>query len=465
MNESDFTLDDGFVSFPVKKEDWLNYFSEHLGERRFKDICRRMKINPEKKLLERDLAKIVVGSSDVKREDIQEVLTGDFKAHLDKKLVERLQGIKEVEDLDPNTFHELYQQLASPFSHNFVLGGNQKSVEEAIHKAWHFTYSSIKFDPYWFTKKRLHLLLEGFKLDLHLYYERLASFYVACEDLEVGCYLPAPTTQTPNYYRVSAILITGGGQIGMFLEKATQGMDLPLIRITRGTPPTLSSLDFTSHIITDMEADMGKTGYESGKPYQEMIQKLYKEPYIELGYSIGGTIAQWRAAECCDRLDSLWLFKSPGIPRDVCNQFNRSICSRKKTLDLHIFTAKGDFIDLTGESFLGANAPKNVRVHLYLMTIPRPNPHRYGFIDPQKMKLTKIPDSQIDGFLQHRSRAFVEKSRRRIGKHFIVPIVKTFNKFFGAYVEKRTKSQIGLWYESKIHDKWEISHYLPGGQE
>lgn len=461
MSEADITFDDCFISFPVQKGDWIMYFSEHLGERRFQDICRRMKVNIEKKLLERDLAKIIIGSSDVKREDIQEVLTKKFTPILPVELLQKIRNIQEVEDLPSEVFHELYQRLASPFSYDFKVNMHEKSIEDSIHKAWHFAYSSIKFDPYWFTKKRLHILLEGFKLDLHLYYERLASFYVACEDLEVGCYLPAPTNTTPNYYKVSAILVTGGGQIGMFLAPATKSMDLLPIRITRGTPAAPSGLDLTSHLITDMERDIGKMGYESGLPYQEVIHNLYKSPHVELGYSIGGTIAQWRAADCSNNIHSLWLFKSPGVPREIYHKFNTSILQRTEPLDVHIFSAKRDFIDLTGEYILGYNAPSNVRLHLYLMSIPRPNPHRYGFVDPIKMKLTKIPDSQIDAFFQHRSRIFIEKSRKRIGKHFILPFVRFFNKIFGKLIDKRVKTQIGLWYEARDESGWTILRYLP----
>jgi hypothetical protein len=440
------TFDDNPFHTEYVKGDWTSYLLEHLGERRFRDICRRMKVDPKKKLRERDVAKIIVCSSDLERNDLQEVLLGKELPAISLALREKIKGKTQVEDLSKELFQELFTALSFPFSHKLEVK-KKESVEDLINQMWHFAYTILNFDPYWYTKKRLLLFFQNESLPLELYYERLSAFYVECEDLEVGCYIPAPSINGPSYYRVVGQLVTGKGQIGMFLLPATKDMDLPPIRVTRGTPKSPSNLDFLSHLITDMEHEIGKMGHESGEPYQPYIDAFFPHTYIEVGYSIGGVIAQWRAASFPERLLSIWLYKSPGVPRHVWEKFNYFLVKKDLHLNLHIFSAKRDFIDFAGECTLGYLAPKNLQVHLYQMKVPRPNPHRFGFVDPEKVQIKEIPPDKIDTFLNCKKREIVEKGRKKIGKHIAIPFFKLLCRWMGGDLSKRTREKIGFWHE------------------
>jgi hypothetical protein len=453
------TFDDNPFHTEYVKGDWTSYLLEHLGERRFQDVCRRMGVDSRKKLRERDIAKIIVCSSDLKRNDLQEILLGKELPAISQALREKIKEINQVEALPRELFQELFTALSTPFSHK--LGVKKKeSVEDLINQMWHFAYTILNFDPYWYTKKRLHLFFQNQSLPLELYYERLSAFYVECEDLEVGCYIPAPFTTGPNYYRVVGHLVTGKGQIGMFLLPATNDMDLPPIRVTRGTPKSPSHLDFLSHLITDMEHEIGKMGYESGEPYQAYIDTFFPHPCIEVGYSIGGVIAQWRAAAFPEKLLSIWLYKSPGVPRHVWGKFNDFLIKKNLHLDLHIFSAKRDFIDFAGECTLGYLAPKNLQVRLYQMRVPRPNPHRFGFVDPEKVHIKEISPNKIDAYLNSKKREIVEKGRKKIGKHLAIPFFQLLCRWMGGDLTKRTREKIGFWHEVQgTAEYWGVSCY------
>ncbi|MBS0585347.1 MAG: hypothetical protein JSR76_03475, partial [Verrucomicrobia bacterium] len=269
------------------------------------------------------------------------------------------------------------------------------------------------------------------------------------KNLIVGSYVPASKEHPDCFYRVMAELITGGGQLGFFLVPATKTMKIPPIRLTRGSPITPLKLDFISHAITDLEPDIGRRGYESGLPYQPFIDEIFQEPCMEIGFSIGGTIAQWRASENPKNISSLWLFKSPGVPKFVWENFNKKVATTKKSMDLHIFRARRDLVPYVGEYCLGYKAPSSVKVYLYLVGTSRMNPHLYDLRDPKNREIERVEGEAINDVLNNEGHSFLEKGRKGVGRHILVPLLEKAKKVFHLHTTGPIVSRVGLWFEER----------------
>ena len=457
---NNFIFDDNPFFTEKAPEGWMEAFSQRLGKRRLMEIQSRMHLEEKTLYHMRDLAKIVIGASDVTREDMLEVLLGEAPLHISKEFTK----YNSPEEMTIEDFDRLYKILSTPFGQENVLSAKQRQVEKRIHELVHFTFSCVRYDPYWFAKRRTKIAQESHQLNQLLYYERMSGFYAACEDLQVGLYLPAPRKEgIRQYYRVSAHLITGAGQIGMILVSASNSMKLKTLRVTRGSPSPPGTLDFVSHVITDMEPEIGRIGYESGLFYQPMIDQHIGNIDVEIGYSIGGTIAQWRAAENPQHLSSLWLYKSPGVPRSVWEKFNEKTRMRKDPLELYIFQAKGDIVDFAGDVPLGYKAHDKVQVSLYELVVPGLNPHKYSFSHPDKIQIEEVESLFIDEFLSRKSKTFIERQRKKIGKYFVLPILGFWKKYLGEKIPNRIHQLKGLRIEEfdASTKEYRIKHY-PG---
>ena len=441
------SLDDNPIFSEKAPDGWEESFVYRLGKRRFDAILMRMHIKKKSKCRMRDLAKIVISSCDVMRIDFQEILNGFQPPNLSDELMKEVKKYRVPEKIPSLLFDKIYVVLAKPFGDELKFISLDQTVEIHLQNLVHFAFSCLKYDPYWFAKKRTSIKSQSHRLDQIMYYERLAGFYAACEDLEVGHYLPAPSkNDVKQYYRVTAHLITGDGQIGMILLPATEEMKLVTIRVTGGTPPPPGKLDFVSYAITDMEPEIGRIGYESGLYYQDTIDRIIGKIDVEIGYSMGGTIAQWRASDNPLDLSSMWLYKSPGVPMRVWEKFNSGALKRKSPLDLFLFQAKGDIVDYAGDMSLGFNAPENVRVALYELKVPGLNPHGYAF-DTDNVSVEEIEEGLIDAYLSNKSKIFIEKNRKKIGKSFVLPILGYWKKLFSKNKRARINQIRGLKIE------------------
>ncbi len=457
----EFILDDDLFFTEIAPKGWADYFSLKLGSRRLNEIMSRMHIKESSQYRMKDLAKIVIGSADVLRYDMLEVMQGELPGFLSDELMLKIAKYSVPEDLPVELFDQLYLAISKPFGQDLKFDTKRSSLEQEIHKITHFAFSCFKYDPYWFAKQRMSVWLQSHNLNQIHYYERLAGFYVACEDLQVGTYLPAPIVNgQKQYYRITAHLVTGEGQICMILVPATKYMSLKKLRVTRGSPSPPGGLDFLSYLMTDMEPEIGRIGYESGLYYQKTIDEVVGKIDEEIGYSIGGTIAQWRISDNPRDLTSLWLYKSPGVPKSVWENFNKGVKSRADPLNLYIFQAKGDIVNLAGDVPLGYLAPDPVNVSLYTLNIPKLNPHRYSFIDPDKITVEEIESLYIDQYLSKKSKAFFEKQRKILGKNIVLPAARFFKKVFGKKISKRVDSLRGLKYEDvgERSDQYKINH-------
>lgn len=456
MSNFDFDDDPFFTEkAPVGFEE---DFIKKLGARRYQEILQRMQLDQKSSFRMRDLAKILIGSSDVSRRDIVEVLQGYQPPQVPSPLMLELSQYKTPESLPAPLFRKLYLLLSSPFGERIFSKIDDKRIEQHLHDVMHFTISCLKYDPYWFAKQRMTAWLNNHQLNEHLYNERLSGFYAACEDIQVGQYIPAPNEL---FYRVAAHLITGDGQNGIIIVPATDDTPLEKVRVTSGSPSPPGGLDFLSYALTDMEPEIGKYGYESGLYYQPIIDEHIGHIDREIGYSIGGTIAQWRTAENPNNLSSLWLYKSPGVPQKVWEKFNQNVRSRTAPLNLYIYQAKGDIVDYAGDIPLGYMAPDNVNVSVFELRLPKINPHRYSFIEPDKVSIQEIEQTNIDQYLSKSSRTFVEKHRKRLGEMFVVPTLQMVKKVLKRFPRARINQVKGLDLESRKGplESLEILHF------
>lgn len=425
---------------------WLGYLTEHVGKKRLESILKSLKIKKKMRLLEGDLAKIITTIANVKRNEMQEVLLGlhaEVLTALSPRLSKEILSYKEVEDLPPKLFTTLYKVLAYPF---LCREGVVSSKE--LEGFWQKAAEEMTPETYWQVKEGLTLTDETVELELVEHYERLVCYY-AEKNLIVGSYVPASKEHPDCFYRVMAELITGGGQLGFFLVPATKTMKIPPIRLTRGSPITPLKLDFISHAITDLEPDIGRRGYESGLPYQPFIDEIFQEPCMEIGFSIGGTIAQWRASENPKNISSLWLFKSPGVPKFVWENFNKKVATTKKSMDLHIFRARRDLVPYVGEYCLGYKAPSSVKVYLYLVGTSRMNPHLYDLRDPKNREIERVEGEAINDVLNNEGHSFLEKGRKGVGRHILVPLLEKAKKVFHLHTTGPIVSRVGLWFEER----------------
>lgn len=445
----EWILDDNPFFTEKAPKGWRDHFINVLGGRRLQSIEKRLGACQRPKESMRDIAKVMIGASDVFRDDMLEVLQGACPDCVPDKVRQRISPFPVPEVLPTEIFDELYFALSHPFGENLPLDGSLPEMERQVQRAAHFLFTCMHYDPYWFAKKRALLGERTPLLHQSLYYERLSGFYAACEDLEVGLYLPAPAVGgIVPYYRLAGHLITGNGQIGLLLVPATKMTHLPKLRVTRGSPSPPGKLDFFSHVLTDMEPEIGRIGYESGLPYQAEIDERIGSIDFEVGYSIGGTIAQWRVAHNPQNLSSLWLYKSPGVPKHLWKRFNEGVQKRKSPLELHIFQAKRDIVDLVGEVCLGYEAPEQVQVKLYEMIIPRINTHQFATMESERISIEEVDRKEIDQYLSRRSKSFFEKQRKRLGEAVVVPLMRLLKKL----ANRRERARINLLRGLRIEE-------------
>lgn len=432
---------------PTRFTSWHSYFSRYIGERRLTRILDRLQIPLREKdtILEKNLALLLLAIREPRREDLQEAIDRpDMFLHT-KALQKELAPFRSVEELSPNLFKQLYEALADPFDQEIQIEVGKDELEDRILNGLYFLYASFRYDPFWYMKERRRLKEDDYDMPLPLYYEKLAGFYATCEDLEVGSYLPHPSKERNLYCRVAAKLFTASGQISWLLVPATKTMQISPIRMTRGTPGHPAGYDFASHIVTDFEKEIGKTGYESGLEYEEQIQSLIHEPYIEIGYSIGGAIAQYRTAAAPAKVKELWTFRSPGVPRKVWKMFQTNFSENPHPLRIEIYRSKRDIVDFSGEVHLGYQAPEGVSVRVTMMEIPRLLPHRYTPIDPKiiRMEPTEVSDALLDNAI----RGKLEKTRQVWGPPTVSCLARFCRDFYRKAPFHRVHKVKGLWME------------------
>lgn len=443
---------------------FLVILQKRLGKRRLTEIQSRLKINLSSMsyLKEGLVAKILMMYYDVTRNDMQEALMqkDEFSAISDD-LKEWLSGFSLVEDLDSETFSALYETLKTPLEPwVFVNLTGETFIEKATDYCRWFC-SAFRFNSYFSLKRRVQQSIKNPELSVEGFYEKLALFYAASEDLRVGTLIPGPRIEKKlAFYRVAAILVTARGQHGLIIMPPAYIRDHLPIRVTKGTPYTISGLDLLSYVITDFEKEIGKTGFYSGEPYQEEINQITKGRVIEIGFSIGGTMAMWRTAHHLDLVSELWTFRSPGVPAHVVNMFNHKAATDSRDFDVYVYLAKGDITRRIGEQGVGYKAPQNVRRYLCIVYAKTFNPHIEPVLSSDKPYSRLEVKEDVDIVLDNLHEPFFEYTRATIGGHLLCPLFYLLKKGRDLFFLPREERLKGLWFESPTKQLWEVKRVI-----
>lgn len=342
---------------------------ESMGPERLKRICSRYSLDfeaMEKKgnpLLSRDVAKVVVGARNVSVEDVNGFINRVHEAGLPDP---RFAG-NNFQSLDSETLAGVVQGLSRPFGDFFQVPDITKRISGRPTE-W---LSRFFYDPFLADRERIQIMKENptdvFEVFMHNMVARAIK-----REMDVGTLVPAPNHPSgrPQFYYVSAKIVTGEGMVSYIFHPATRDTNLEPIRLFRGTSARNSEIDGVSTVITDLERDLGRSAYESGLIYEPIIAEKMARPTIEGGHSLGSTLVQYRAANL-DHIRKAYLFCGPGLPEEEVEKFN----AKNPNMDLIIHLAHHDRWSSLGQIQLGYKAPSNVRI-AYLRAIGKgPSPH------------------------------------------------------------------------------------------
>ncbi len=366
---------------------FTKYLIDRLGADRLQRICSRYSLDldqMEKKgspLLSRDVAKIVIGTQSLNVADIN-----DFLLKAQGGDDPRFIGKSSFADLDPSLFAEVCASLQNSLGNWQVeeIRGEPSKISGRPGKISGRPteqLSNFYFDPFLADRERLKLVkehpLDHFETFVHNMVARVIK-----REMEVGTLIPAPNNlnnKFPQFYYVSAKVVTGKGIVSYLVHPASKDTDLKPMRLFRGTSPRNSDLDAISTMITDLEKDLGRSAYESGIPYDTTISEILSSqgltvPEIEAGHSLGSTIAQYRLANT-NHVKTAYLYCGPGLPEQEVEKFN------KKTSPVHLVIrkSKNDPFSKLGGVHIGYQAPENVIVEFLKYHGPKKklgqNPH------------------------------------------------------------------------------------------
>jgi hypothetical protein len=355
------------------------YFTQQLGSKRFMRVCDRYQMNLKtmkskgSPLLSRDIAKILVGIQDVKIEDIEDLVqfskNEDEKVwpkSIDIKLRDELRRIPDLkglssENLSTQIFATLHEALSKAAQFVDVPVIDRKGMSGAVPTE---TLACFFNDPLLADRERLILSKENathsFEIFVHNFVARIIG-----REMEVGMLIPAPNHEKlsiPQFYRVSAKIVSGGGMVSYILMPATLTTDLKSIQFFRGTTILFSGLDSSSTMIADMEKELGRSCYESGKIYEEILKKELGVISIGAGHSLGATTLGYFMANM-DRFETGYFFNGPGLPSREVEGFNKRMREKAHLSTLRqiiIRDTNDDIFSLFGSKKLGFEAPNHV---------------------------------------------------------------------------------------------------------
>jgi hypothetical protein len=339
------------------------YFIDTLGEERLRRICSRYSLNlseMEEKgnpLLARHVAQIVIGSKDVKIEDVDEWIRHPERAP--EELREKLRAVNCSEDLDSQTFADVVKALANQPEKFTVpeitahLCGMCPSERTAT---WFF-------DDLLADRERLELCRENPDATMETFKHHFSTTIIGRE-MEVGMIIPAPNHEDgrPRSYKIGAKIITGEGMVAYRLEPATRDSDLRAALTPRGTAARPSAIDSSSTVITDFERRLGFTAWDSWRKYAPVLRGEFGKTEEAWGHSLGGVIIQRELIQN-DELRKDYLFSSPGLAPDEVEAFNRRMEKADYVLENVVRDANTDYLSAVGHRRIGYQAPPNVKTH------------------------------------------------------------------------------------------------------
>jgi arsenate reductase-like glutaredoxin family protein len=434
-----------------------NYLKKNILEKRLIKILSKANLDlddciyRQKALTESIVYKILLLVKDVKIEDILEYIQA-AQDNLDNPILSsnRLDQIKSINDLTPKEFDEIYKFLSNSLDEKFVL----KQIENISGKPSKFL-SRIFFDFFLATHERLSLCENNDKLTKFSFYEKLCKVIVL-RLMDVGTIIKAYNNFCgPNYYRVAARIITAEGSISYILFPASTNMHLEKIRVFQGSGFRSSSIDALSFYVTDFEKNIGESAFLSNEEYEKYLKEI-SPVFTELGHSIGGCIAQYRAARY--PIKKLYLYNSPGIPNEVNNAFNERVSKIKDIFKLYIRRTKNDIVEFVGDCHLGYLAPENVDIDYqrYIkQTKVKIHPHNLVF----STCFGKIAIQSGDiSELNNLSRSYIELFRRYLGGNVISPFFRILRYISRSFINSNALKLKGLYLEDMNNLNYNFKH-------
>lgn len=437
---------------------------KRLGEKRLRKIETRLGLDlaTMRCLREHQAAKFLVYCYDVTRNDLQDALSDpENVAAVKEDLHNMLLRYEFLEELPYPLFYSLYHSLVTPLEDKAFARLRDLTYYERFVYVLRYLVSCIRYYDYFCLKMRVAESIENDDLNIEAFYEKLALFYAGSEDIKVGTIIPGPKhDQKQLFYRVGASLITADGQHSTVYFPPSYMPNLNPLRVTKGTPFAPSGIDMLSHFITDFEKDIGKTGYQSGVPYQKIIDELTGKPVIEVGFSIGGTIAMWRTAYHLSNVSELWTFGAPAVPRYVVDEFNKNVVQDERQFDVYIYRNKNDIIQKIGELGVGYHAPENVNRYLCIMCAKTINPHASRILSAKGQPYRIEQSKDIDTAVNNLEEPFLEKTRATLGMHLFCPVLKMLRRFSRETFDTREHKLKGLWIERREGVLWQTERIV-----
>lgn len=431
------------------------YLVDALGGDRLQRICNRYSLDLEKMeqtgaaLLSRDVAKIVVGAQCVTVEDINEHIRKANAAN-DPRFI----GKNSFLDLDTRTLAEVELALSKPFQDQWQVAEISGRISGRPTE-W---LSRFYFDPFLADRERLKLMedhpLDRFETFVHNMVARVIK-----RDMNVGTLIPAPNHPDgrKQFYYVSARVVSGKGMVSYLLHPAANDTNLEPIRLFRGTSPRNSDLDALSTVITDLEKDLGRTAYESGLIYDQVIRDKLVEPKMEGGHSLGSTVVQYRVANL-QHIEKAFLFCGPGLPEREVEKFNR----QNRPVHLIVRHVINDWVTV-GDAHLGYQAPPNVRVDF----LKYHGPKKHNGEDPHVTVWSKEPylygveagmtPEKRDQELFHKFKTS-EKVRSFFGP-LIAQALHSVRTMIRNFVDGRINLERGLKIGTMQQGRWQVDHF------
>jgi hypothetical protein len=434
-----------------------NYLKKNILEKRFIRILSKVNLDlddciyRQKALTEKIVYKILLLVKDVKIEDILEYIS-TAKDNLDNEILSlnRLDQIKSINDLTSKEFDEIYKFLSNSLDEKFKL----KQIENISGRPTKFL-SRIFFDNFLATHERLNLCENNDKLTKFSFYEKLCKVIVL-RLMDVGTIIKAYNNFLgPNYYRVAARIITANGSISYVLTPASTNMHLEKIRVFQGSGLRSSSIDALSFYVTDFEKNIGESAFLSNEEYEKYLEKI-GPVFTELGHSIGGCIAQYRAAKY--PIKNLYLYNAPGVPKKVNDAFIERVSKIKDIFKLYIRRTKNDVVEFAGDCHLGYLAPKNVDIdYQRYINQTKVKIHHHNFVFSTYFGKIAIQSGDISE-LNNLSRSYLEIFRRYLGGNIISPFFRILRYISRSFINPNALKLKGVYLEDINNLDYNFKH-------
>jgi hypothetical protein len=295
---------------------------------------------------------------DVQVEDIDGLIANskldesDWPCWISREHRLKLQQVERSEQLDAATFAQVRETLTSPFNEGLTVPLIEEHISGRPGECW----ARVQFDPLRADRER-HQLSEEHPRDSFETFTHNMVARVIKREMNVGMYVPAPNRAdgTAQFYRLAAKVVTGEGMVSYIFVPATSDMQLPSIRFYRGSAFRTGEVEGIATLITDLESKLGWSAFESGQPFEPIIQE--KIPYTTIvGHSLGSTIGQYELVYN-DRIDEAYLYNGPGVSEEDALAFNARAAQSEKPIKLVIREVYMDDVSAFGEVHLGYQSP------------------------------------------------------------------------------------------------------------